>query len=152
MGGWCIVMMALAVLLVPHAAAPDAPVAGGTVFVSAPPLGCADFESQQRAALWWLPAAAAYRDVRFGKTTITLFSPLDGSWHGDGMCPAPTCSLCFRVSICWLCVCCSYNWTEQVRIAYRVANLPAGARIRIEFDGDDMALFGAVLPGTIRGK
>ena len=103
---------------------------------SAEDLGCTDFDTQQRVALWcggpvahdkwhppaslhsrlppasrrsqaiylchtrrvmaalicltacrWLPAAAAHRGLGFGETAITMLSPLDGSWHGDGMPP-----------------------------------------------------------------
>lgn len=93
--------------------------------------GCADSSRQLlRAVLWWLPVAAAYRDEAYGDTAITLLSPLDGSWHGDG----------------------------QFRLSYRIANLPAGARIRVELDGEDVQLAGAaeavvdsvvtVAPGT----
>ncbi len=70
-------------------------------------VGCADLSSQQRRALWWLPVAAAYRNAEFAEAAITLFSPLEGSWHGDG----------------------------QFRLNYRADHLPAGATVHMELDG-----------------
>lgn len=69
--------------------------------------GCADLSSQDRRALWWLPVAAVYRNAEFAEAAITLLSPLEGSWHGDG----------------------------QFRLYYRADHLPAGATVHMELDG-----------------
>ena len=69
--------------------------------------GCADLSSQDRRALWWLPVAAVYRNAEFAEAAITLLSPLEGSWHGDG----------------------------QFRLNYRADHLPAGATVHMELDG-----------------
>ena len=93
----------------------------------APP-GCADATAQERVALWWLPAAATVRAEGVPAAALVLQSPLDRSWHGD----------------------------SQVRISYRVDTLPAGARIRVELDGEiasvsgfaPAATFDATLPAA----